>query len=256
MSRLIAASLAVTATLAAAQAQAQGGAPSAADRQRYQACIALTRSAPDKAIETANAWQLERGGAPARHCLAMAYLAQGKPAAAAVALEQAARVAETQKSPAAPDLWGQAGNAALLAGDAAKAHGYFSTAIVGATADGPKRGELLIDRARASVELNKPTDARADLDRAVKLLPELPTPWLLRATLARRAGDLKLAASDIAQAAKLAPDDPDVRVEQGNIVALQGDLAAARSHWQAAVKAAPNSPAGQAAAKALADNPT
>lgn len=255
MSRLIAASVALAATLIAVQAQAQGAAPSGADRRRYQACISLTRTAPDKAIETANTWQLERGGAPARHCLAMAYLAQGKPAAAAAALEQAARAAEGEKSPAAADLWGQAGNAALLAGDAAKAYSYFSTAIVGTAADGAKRGELLIDRARASVELNKPVDARADLDRAIKLLPELPTPWLLRATLARRAGDLKLAASDIAQAAKLAPDDPDVRVEQGNIAALQGDLAAARAHWQTAAKAAPTSPAGQAAAKALADNP-
>ena len=223
-----------------------------ADRGRYQSCIAQTQSDPAKAIETANTWRAAGGGLPARHCLAMAYLAQERFAPAAVALEQAAQAAEAERDPAASDLWGQAGNAALLAGDTANAHGYLSTALVGAGRDPTRRGQLLIDRARASVELGKLADARADLDQAVTALPNEPAAWLLHATLARREGQIARAAESIGRAAKLAPNDPDVLLEQGNVAGAQGDAAAARTHWQAAVKAAPNTPAGQLAAKALA----
>jgi len=237
--------------LTATAALAQRG---PADRQRYQGCIEQTRSAPAKAVETANAWRAAGGGLPARHCLAMAYLAQERFAPAAVALEQAARAAEAERDPSAADLWGQAGNAALLAGDTVKAHGYLSSALAGAGGDPVRRGQLLIDRARASVELARLGDARADLDQAVKLVPQEPVAWLLSASLARRQGQLARAATDVAQAATLAPNDPDVRLEQGNVAGAQGDADAARGHWQAAAKVAPESPAGQAAAKALAAN--
>lgn len=234
----------------AAAASAQTRNP--ADRDRYQACIAQTRTDPAKAVETANSWRAAGGGLPARHCLAMAYLAQERFAPAAVTLEQAARAAEAERDPAAPDLWGQAGNAALLAGDTAKAHEYLSSALAGAGSDAGRRGQLLIDRARADVELARLGDARADLDQALKLVPQEPIAWLLSASLARRQGEIARAAADIGQAAKLAPNDPDVLLEQGNVAGAQGDTEAARSFWQAVVKAAPSSPAGQLAAKALA----
>lgn len=246
----------ILAALTAATAVAAHAAPrSDADRERYRACIGWTQSAPDKAIEAANAWRAAGGGLPARHCLAMAYIAKEQFPSAALALEQAARQAEAERDPSAADLWGQAGHAALLSNDHARAHAYLSTAIVGTSADNARRGQLLIDRARAGVELNKLPEARADLDKATELVPSEPAAWLLRATLARRMNDLPRAASDIAQAAKLAPGDPDVALEAGNIAARQGREAEARAHWQAAVKAAPTSPAGQAAAKALAANP-
>lgn len=243
--------LALLIGLAATPALAQRG---PGDRDRYQRCIAETRSDPAKAIETANSWRAAGGGLPARHCLAMAYLAQERFAPAAVALEQAARAAEAERDRAAPDLWGQAGNAALLAGDTAKAHAYLSSALAGAGPDPARRGQLLIDRARASVELGRPGDARSDLDQAIRLLPRDPAAWLLSATLARRQGELLRASTEIAEAAKLVPGDPDIMLEQGNIAGAQGDATAARAHWQAVVKAAPDSPAGQQAAKALAAN--
>ena len=243
--------LALLIGLAATSAAAQR---SPADRDRYRRCIAETRSDPAKAIETANGWRANGGGLPARHCLAMAYLAQERFAPAAVALEQAARAAEAERDPAATDLWGQAGNAALLAGDTAKAHNYLSSALAGAGTDPARRGQLLIDRARASVELARPGEARSDLDQAIRLLPKEPAAWLLSATLARRQGELLRASNEITEAARLAPGDPDIMLEQGNIAGAQGDAAAATAHWQAVVKAAPDAPAGQQAAKALAAN--
>lgn len=239
--------LGLTATSALAQR-------SPADRDRYQRCIAETQRDPAKAIETANAWRMAGGDLPARHCLAMAYLAQERFAPAAVALEQAARAAEAARDRSAADLWGQAGNAALLAGDTAKAHTYLSSALAGAGPDPERRGQLLIDRARASVELARPGDARSDLDQAIRLMPKDPAAWLLSATLARRQGELLRASNEIAEAAKLVPNDPDIMLEQGNIAGAQGDPDVAKAHWQAVVKAAPQSPAGEQAAKALAAN--
>jgi tetratricopeptide (TPR) repeat protein len=243
--------------LAATAAGAAHAAPlrSDADRQRYRACIALTQTNPAQAIADANSWRANGGGLPARHCIAMAYVARQEFAPAAVALEQAARGAEAERDPSAADLWGQAGNAALLANDFAKAHAYLSSAIVGSGGDPMRRAQMLIDRARAGVELGKTKEARADLDQAVGLAPKEPAAWLLRATLARRMNDLPTAASDIAQARRLAPDDADVALEAGNIAGLQGNTAEARARWQEAAKAAPGSPAAQAATKALAANP-
>lgn len=226
-----------------------------ADRARYRACIEQVERNPAQAILDANAWRGQGGGLPARHCLAMAYVARKEFAPAATALEQAAKAAEGERDPSAADLWGQAGNAALLGGDHAKAHAYLSSAIVGAGSDPVRRAQLLIDRARAGVELGRSKEARADLDEAVKLAPADPVARLLRATLARRMNDLPAAAADIAEARRLAPGDADVALEAGNVAGLQGDVAAARARWAEAVKAAPGSPAGQAAAKALANNP-
>lgn len=226
-----------------------------ADRQRYRACMAQVQGNPAQAIAAANAWRVDGGGLPARHCLAMAHIARKEFAPAASALEQAARAAEAARDPSAADLWGQAGNAALLANDHAKAHAYLGSAIAVAGADPTRRAQLLVDRARAGVELGRNAEALGDLNQAVSLVPNEPIAWLLRATLARRMNDLPRAAADIAQARRLAPDDADVALEAGNIAGLQGDTAQARARWQEAVKAAPDAPAGQAAAKALASNP-
>src|SRR3546814_6041169 len=63
------------------------------------------------------------------------------------------------------DLWGQAGNAWLVAGEAEKARAAFNTALAHGGGSDDWKGELYIDRARALVELGQPDAARADLDR-------------------------------------------------------------------------------------------
>ena len=90
------------------------------DGARYRACLALAKEDPAKAVDVAGAWRMDGGGVPARHCLGVAYTAQGKFGAAAIVLEQAASAADAQKSPLAGALWGQAGNAALAGREAAE----------------------------------------------------------------------------------------------------------------------------------------
>jgi tetratricopeptide (TPR) repeat protein len=245
--------LLATLFLAAAPALAQDGLDPALDAKRYDGCVRAITTDAKAAEEFALQWQSLGGGLPARHCQALAQLELGNPAGAAQTLAKAAQAAEAQKSPQAADFWGQAGNAAMLAADAKGAILYFNSAIVAAGEFAPLRtANLLIDRARAQVELANLPAARADLDRATGLAPNEPSGWLLSAALARRQNDTARATADIARAAALAPTDPDVQFEQGAILAAGGDLTAARSQWERLVKSAPGTPAAALAAKALA----
>lgn len=183
---------------------------SAADGERYRACLAAARAQPTRAIELAGAWRIEGGGVPARHCLALALMAEGKPAAARAELEGAARAADTARDPLAGALWGQAGNAALLSGDAAAARAHFTTALARLAADAPApaRSGLLIDRARAGVAAGDLPRARADLDAAIALSPADPLARRLSAALATRMGDDARAEAELAEARRLDPGAP------------------------------------------------
>jgi Tfp pilus assembly protein PilF len=241
------------ALLLAAPAAAQEGYDSSLDRKRYDGCVRAIPTDAAAAEQFAVEWQAKGGGLPARHCQALAQLERGNPAAAAQTLAKAAQAAESAKSPQAADFWGQAGNAALLAGDAKGAVSDFNSAIVAAGEFAPIRtANLLIDRARAHVELADLAAARADLDRATGLAPNEPSGWLLSAALARRQGDLPRAKAHIARAAALAPTEPDILFEQGSIAAAAGDTAEARRLWDQLVKAAPGTEAARLASAALA----
>ena len=224
--------------------------PSLAARQRYDICLSQAKTAPEMAIDTANAWRIEGGGVAARHCLALAQMARGDYSAALKSFEAAAVAAEPANDGTAPELWAQAGNAALLAGQSDAAVTYLSTAI--AEAAGSAKADPLIDRARAYVELDRTAEATADLDRAAAIAPGNVTALLLQATLARRTGDPDKAEAVIVAAAKLSPDNADVQLEAGNIAAAQGKPELAKAAWTAAAAGAPDSSAGKAAAKALA----
>jgi len=218
---------------------------------RFAACVALTEKDAAKALEAAGTWQVEGGGVLARQCAGLAYASLRRWLPAATAFQQAAEEAERKRDARAARLWVQAGNAALAAGDMVRAGQHLDAALAGNELKGAEAGEAHLDRARARAALNDPAAARADLDTALKLVPDDPLVWLLSATLARRSGDLTRARTDIAEALQRAPDEAAVALEAGNIAILSGADAAARTAWEAAVKASPDSPAGKAAADAL-----
>ena len=105
---------AVLATVFARPALAQSTASEAA---QYRACLAKTTSNADAAYDDALVWRDQGGGVPAQHCAALALVALGKHA------EAASRLAALADMPGgramAPALLGQAGNAWLLASQAA-----------------------------------------------------------------------------------------------------------------------------------------
>lgn len=225
------------------------------DGERYRQCLQLARSDAPQAIERASEWRANGGGVPARHCLALAYGTKGDFAAAAAELAAAAQGAETGHDPHAADLWGQAGNAALLAKQPGPAIADFTSGVTVAGTEPVRLAALLTDRARALVEANRTTEAKADLTRATSLDPASTAGWLLLATLDRRLGDLPAAEHAILEAARREGDDPDVALEAGNIAGAQGRRDLARTEWQKVVDHAPGSDAAAAAAKSLALNP-
>lgn len=228
---------------------------SASDAALYADCVRAAEEGVPGAIDAATQWMKGTGGIPARHCLGLAYMGANRPADAARAFEDAARVAEAKGDVSAADLYGQAGNALLLAEQYARAEIVLNNAIVLAARRPKLRGELLIDRARAREAQANAAGAKADLEQAVTLAPDEAAGWLLLGALARREERLDAARPAIANALRLAPRDPDVQLEAGNMAAMDGDFAKARALWTAVAKAAPGTPAGKAADDALLRNP-
>ena len=225
-------------------------APMAGEKSRYEACIAIAQAEPQRGIETAQAWRIEGGGIPARHCLALAQFAAKDYAEALLSYEGAAAASDAAKDGQAVSLWSQGADAAMLAGKPDGAVRFLDKALAGDVSD-KAQASIRVNRAEALVDLKRYPEAAADLDKATKLDPAVRYGWLLQATLARRMADFKTAEAAILKAAELEPDSADVQFEAGNIAAAQGKDALARAAWLAAARADPDSPAGLAANKAL-----
>jgi tetratricopeptide (TPR) repeat protein len=213
-------------------------------------CTEQIAADPVKAAESAQGWAARGGGALARQCAGLAYVAQERWAEAANAFEQAAGEAKAEEQLAAANLWVQAGNARLAGADPRGAIAAFDRALVTRLLSGPAKGEVRLDRARANVAAGDVQAARADLDEALKAVPEDPLAWLLSASLARRMEQLDRAQADIAEAARRSPDDAAVALEAGRIALAANSPAAARSAFEAAMR---NQPGGEAANAARAE---
>lgn len=230
---------------------------------RYRECVTVVETDPAKAVDLAARWRDVGGGIPAKHCLGLALFDSGKAKNAAVAFAQAAAELESGKSQLlggpihrTPEtvaaLYGQAGNAALVADDPAAAYQHFSRALhLVEDEPGPQRGNLLIDRARALAAMNDFKLARADLDKAIGDLPRAVDAWLLRAAAHRQLGQTRAAREDVETAARLAPDEPEVLLERATQAARAGDIAAAEADWRKIVEIAPDSPAAGTARENL-----
>lgn len=224
------------------------------DRARYQGCVGAIGADAAKAELFGREWHARGGGVPALHCVALAEMHRHAYGRAADTLTEAAREAESKKDQTAAALWGQAGNAAFLAGGRnAEALRYFDRALAATpAADRGALGGLHVDRAEVAVAMGENAAARKDLDQATDLTPTDATAWALSAALARRDGDLARATRDIAEASKLDPADASVILEQGNIAAAKGDVSTAETIWRRAIAAAPDSEAATIARRQLA----
>ncbi len=210
---------------------------------KYAACMALVNRDPETAFETAMGWRDDGGGAPARHCVALALLGLGQSAEAAKRLESLAQQMGAANPPLRAGVLGQAGLAWLVAGDAERAD-----AVLGAALEiDPDNPDLWIDRAQALAARSAYWDAIDNLGRAIDLAPDRAEAHAFRASAYRLVGSLDLAADDIERALALAPRDPGALLERGNIRRLKGDAAGARSDWLQVLFEAPGTPAADSA---------
>ena len=221
------------------------------DADRFDRCHDSATEDPVAGMAEAQRWLIEGGGYIARQCLGFAQAKGGLFDAATESFAQAANDAEAVRDWRAANLWAQAGNAALAAGDAERAKRHLDAALVQGRLTGLALGEVHLDRARAALAVEDWAGARSDFDLATRHAAQDPLAWLLSATLARRQGDLVRAQADINTARQLGPRDAAIMLESGNIAASADDLDAAQARWEAAADLGGSTAAGQAAAARL-----
>ncbi len=232
-----------------ALAAAQAAPPQGEDA--FKTCTSLAAKTPEQALSFAEDWRIKGGGIAARQCLGLAYSSLERWAPAAAVFEQAAREAEAANDARRSDLWVQSGNSWLAADQGEKARKAFDAALAQGQLTKELRGEVHLDRARAGVALGDINGARADIDKALELVPADPVAWYLSAALALREGKMARANADIAKALQLAPDDANVLLQAGTIVGTNGDVESARAYYERAARVGANTAAGNAAKAAL-----
>jgi tetratricopeptide (TPR) repeat protein len=240
--------------IALAAAPAAPAGPIDTPRNRYRACLASARSSPARAVGLAQTWLGSGGGVDAAQCLGLAWSAQEKWPEAASAFEAAAKDADNRQDRRRGELWVEAGNAWLAAGDPAKARKAFETALATRLLAPQLEGEVHLDLGRAAAAANDPAGARLHIDKGLELVPKDAFAWYLSAALARKESDLARAREHIAKAVSLAPDDAAILLEAGNIAGASGERDAALGLYARAARLSPESDAGKAAKAALAAN--
>lgn len=223
------------------------------DADRFDRCHDLATEDPLSGMAEAQRWLVQGGGYVARQCLGFAQAKGGLYDAATESFVTAASDAEVARDWRSANLWAQAGNAALAAGDPERAKRHLDAALAQSRLSGVQLGEAHLDRARAALALEQWPAARSDLDVAAEHAAQDPLIWLLSATLARRQGDLFRAQADISVAAQLGPRDPAIALEAGNIAAAGDHLDAAQRSWESAATLGGEAPAGVTARARLAE---
>jgi tetratricopeptide (TPR) repeat protein len=214
-----------------------------ADAATYDRCIKLSKQDPAAAQRLAEGWH-ERGGAhPADHCAAMALVGLKRYRDAASRLEVLAQA--MTKAPAAlrADVFDQAGQAWLLAGDPVRAYAAAGQAL----SLRPNDPDLLVDRAEAAASAGYFDKAVADLDQVLKAEPGRVDALVYRASANRALARLDPALADVEKALAQASNSVPGLLERGNIRRLKGDSAGAREDWARIGQLAPG---GQADAPA------
>jgi tetratricopeptide (TPR) repeat protein len=220
----------------------------AVEAEHYTRCMEAARERPQAAFDEANAWRIAGGGHPAEHCADVALIGLGRYAEAAGKLEALADTMTKGPIDLRAQVLDQAGQAWLLAGEAARAAGVLTAAL----ALTPEDPDLLIDRAEALAGEKNYREALADLDAALKLDAKRVDALVFRASAHRSLEQYDQARRDIDAALRLAPDQPDALLERGNIRGMTGDKEGARKDWQRVAQVAPNSAADGAAKANLA----
>lgn len=222
-------------------------APRLVDSPDYERCLLRLRDDPEGARAIAEAWELEGGGEGARHCAALALLPLGEPTRAAPLLEAIAQASAAPPA-ARASVYGQAGHAWMMAGDAHHA----MLAMTAGLALAPRNTDLLVDRATAASSLGRLDAALADLDLAIAIDPLRADALVLRAGVLRRMERIEPAIAAIAHAIMLEPDNAEALLERGILRQIRGDIVGARADWERSLELAPDSATADLAIQNLA----
>jgi regulator of sirC expression with transglutaminase-like and TPR domain len=221
--------------------------PRIAEGSEYDHCLSMLASDPEGANGYAGAWETSGGGEGAVHCHALAQIALGNAQTGAEIMQNLANASHDDNA-ARASLFGQTGQAWMMAGDTTRA---YAAATLALTLD-PDDPDLLVDHAVAAATLEHHKEAIQDLDRALEIEPRRADALVFRAAAQRHLDHLDLAQDDIDRALALDPDDADALLERGIIRQRQGDEGGARADWERAMALAPNTATSDLAEQNLA----
>jgi tetratricopeptide (TPR) repeat protein len=205
------------------------------NQAQYQACMSLLDRDPAGALDGAVEWERQGGGDAARHCKALALIRTGDVEDGALELERVAQAMPQVKAPLAAELFAQAGQAWIKAGNPQRA--------LYAPNEGlklnPRDVQLLIDRALTYGASGMYFEALDDLNVAVEIVPNDPDVYAMRAAAYRQLETLDLAEENIEQALKLSPSHPGALLERGYLRRAKGDNEGARADWLTVIQVLP-----------------
>jgi tetratricopeptide (TPR) repeat protein len=214
-----------------------------ADAATYDRCLKLAKQNPGAAQSLAQTWHEQGGAHPAEHCAAVALVGLKRYKEAATRLEALAQAMTSAPAGLRADVFDQAGQAWLLAGDAVRAYAAAGQAL----GLQPNDSELLLDRAEAAASAGYYDKAVADLDHVLKADPGRVEALIYRASANRALNRRDAALADVEKALALTPNSVPGLLERGNIRRLNGDLEGARADWERIGQIAPGSQADMAA---------
>lgn len=211
----------------------------------YEACLALLPEDPAGALAQAASWA--DGGDAARHCQALAMIADDRVADGARLLETLGASA-TLPARARALVLDQAADAWM----GMRAWDQALRVIGQALALVPDDADLLVRRARLAALRHQEPLAIGDLTRVLQASPDRADALLVRAMVLRQLDQIDQARADIDRAAAIAPDDAEILLERGIQRQRTGDLAGAQEDWRRVVDLEPDSEAADLAEQNLA----
>lgn len=213
--------------------------------QTYEVCLLTAKNQPDRGLEMAGKWMALGGGAPARHCEAIALIGMKEYARAAGRLAELAALNE--ESSVRAGVLAQAGQAWLLDGNLERALEAQTQALDAMPVKNRQHANILVDRAATYADAGQYDAAVADLDAALAIEPKNSDALAFRASARRHLSHVDAALVDAEQSLALNPGNVIGLLERGIIYRLKNRENDARQDWLRIIQLAPESEAGKAA---------
>jgi tetratricopeptide (TPR) repeat protein len=201
------------------------------DSAHYSRCLTLAASNPAVALGDANGWAKAGGGPAANHCAALALVGLGRYGEAAQKFDALARAPQTPGA-LRSEIFDQAGNAWILAGDGRRAVDSLQAALTLSGND----PDLFADLGRAQAMTKNWNEAVLDLNAALAQRPRRADLLVLRASAQRALRRYVEALKDLNAALALAPGNAEALMERGLLRLDAGDLGGARTDLLAVQK--------------------
>lgn len=195
----------------------QAAEPPADTDARFQQCVALIESHPDRAYEEGMAWAAETHSMLGYRCAAMALVGEHRYEEAARRFQSLATALSPDLTALRAELFSQAGNTYLLDRNPSSARSAFTLAIATLHGDRQQLPDLLIDRARAYAMEGDYRHSEEDLSHSLDIRPHDALALRLRATARMQQSSFDLAEADAQAAVNLEPTNVDNLLVLGNV---------------------------------------